>query len=88
MVWYTKYHGSAGIEMLFRPVPGRDKAYPGRDRDRYRDENEIPAGTGIRLIPAGTGPVPVFFEYLWLNLTHFISLLVLNILSQCINYYY
>ena len=57
-------HGSAGIEMLFRPVPGRDKAYPGRDRDRYRDENEIPAGTGIRLIPAGTGPVPVFFEYL------------------------
>ena len=47
--------GSAGIEILSRPVPGRDKAYPGRYRDRYRDENEIPAGTGIRLIPAGTG---------------------------------
>ena len=41
--------------MLSRPVPGRDKAYSGRYRDRYRDENEIPAGTGIRVIPAGTG---------------------------------
>jgi hypothetical protein len=32
-------------------IPARDSLHPGRDRDK----NKIPAGTGIRVIPAGTG---------------------------------
>ena len=44
---------STGTEISSRPGPGRDSLHPGRDRDR--DKNKIPAGTGIRVIPAGTG---------------------------------
>ena len=52
---------STGIEILSRPGPGRDDTHPGRDRDRDRDRYEIPAGTGISFIPAGTGIFPLIF---------------------------
>ena len=54
---------STGIEILSRPVPGREYLHPGRDRDW--DENENPAGTGISVIPAGTGTgiFPIFLRY-------------------------
>ena len=39
--------------------PG-SKFSPGRDRDRERNDN--PAGTGISLIPAGTGIFPIFLN--------------------------
>ena len=42
--------------------PGRDDLHPGRDRDRDRDRNENPAGTGISLIPAGTGIFSIFLN--------------------------
>ena len=42
---------SSGTEISSRPGPGRDSLHPGRDRDK----NKITAGTGIRVIPAGTG---------------------------------
>ena len=56
---------STGIEILSLPVPGRDYLHPGRDQYRYRDENENPAGTGISVIPAGTGTgiFPIFLRY-------------------------
>ena len=48
---------STGTEISSRPGPARDSLHPGRDWDRDRDwdKNKIPAGTRIRVIPAGTG---------------------------------
>ena len=42
-----------GWTFASRPGPGRDDLDPGRDRDRDRDDFKNPAGTGIRVIPAG-----------------------------------
>ena len=50
---YVAISARPGWTFASRPGPGRDDLDPGRDRDRDRDDFKNPAGTGIRVIPAG-----------------------------------